>query len=138
MLAIALTVLTGGGCSSSKEMSMRSEVRTRATEVSDSVRVERVAVAVHDTIVEVTTIVIRENEVGDTVRMSRVTERDRVRAMAEVRSEKEEVRVRRDTVYVERKDSAVVKGGEREKRMWSWLGWVILVGVLVWKLKIEN
>ncbi len=139
MLAIVLTALIGWGCSSSREMSVRSEVNGRTAEVRDSVRVERVEVAVHDTIVEVTTIVIRENEVGDTVRMSKVTERDRVRAMADVRSEKEAVRVSCDTVYVERRDSVVEKG-EREERIWGWLGWGILgilVGV-VWKLRMKN
>ena len=67
-------------------------------------------VAVHDTLREVTTITIRENERGDTVFRSEVTDRDRIRSKADVRSKKEVVRVERDTVYIERKDSVLVQG----------------------------
>ena len=45
----------------------------------DSVRVEQVMEAVHDTIVETTIITIRENEQGDTLRVSTVTDRLRVK-----------------------------------------------------------
>ena len=75
----------------------------------DTVR-EEVALVVHDTIREVTTITIRQNEAGDTVRMSVVTDRDRSRLRYDVRSKKEVVRVERDTVYIERRDSVLVQG----------------------------
>jgi len=78
----------------------------------DTVR-EQVVVEVHDTLREVTTITIRENERGDTVFRSEVTDRDRIRSKADVRSKKEVVRVERDTVYVERRDSILVKSEER-------------------------
>ena len=56
MLAIALVALTASACSVSRSATaVKSEVR-------DSLRVEQVMVAVHDTIVETTTIVVRENE----------------------------------------------------------------------------
>ena len=81
----------------------------RATEArTDSVK-EEVMVAVHDTIMEVTTIHIQTNEAGDTIRMSTVTDRDRSRLMADVRSKKEETRVIRDTVYIEKRDSSFIK-----------------------------
>ena len=82
------------------------------SEVRDSVKVEREVVAVHDTLTVTTTITIRENERGDTVRMSVVTDRDRSRSMADVRSKKEEVRMVRDTVYVAIRDSASVRDSE--------------------------
>lgn len=68
-------------------------------------------VAVHDTLTITKTITNRENEQGDTVRMSVVTDRDwvRDRSMYDVRSKKEEVRVVRDTVFIERRDSVVVR-----------------------------
>ena len=66
-------------------------------------------VAVCDSITETTTIIIRENEQGDTIRMSVVTDRDRSRSKYDVRSKKEEVRVVRDTVCIERKDSVQVQ-----------------------------
>lgn len=77
-------------------------------EVRDSSRVEQVMVAVHDTLTITKTVTIRENENGDTVRMTTETDRERVRSISDVRSKKEEVRVVRDTVYVERRDSVEV------------------------------
>jgi hypothetical protein len=74
----------------------------------DTVR-EQVMVAVHDTIREVTTITVQLGQAGDTVRVAQVTDRDRIRSKADVRSKKEVVRVVRDTVYVERRDSVVVR-----------------------------
>ena len=76
----------------------------------DTVR-EEVALVLHDTIREVTTITIRQNEAGDTLKVVQVTDRDRIRSKADVRSKKEVVRVERDTVFVERKDSVLVQGG---------------------------
>ena len=78
----------------------------------DTVR-EEVALMVHDTIREVTTITIRQNEAGDTLKVVQVTDRDRIRSKADVRSKKEVVRVERDTVYVAVRDSILVKSEER-------------------------
>jgi hypothetical protein len=75
----------------------------------DTVR-EEVLVAVHDTIREVTTITVQLGQAGDTVFRSEVTDRDRIHSKADVRSKKEVVRVERDTVYIERKDSVLVQG----------------------------
>lgn len=150
MLAIALVALTASACSVSRSASVKAEVRGLTAEVRDSLRVEQVMVAVHDTIVETTTITIRENEQGDTVRMSVVTDRERVRSMYDVRSKKEEVRVVRDTVYVERRDSVVVdrgqvrgdsyqSGGTALHRTLKWVFWII-VGlsalIIIVKLKV--
>ena len=73
----------------------------------DTVR-EEVALMVHDTIREVTTITIRQNEAGDTLKVVQITDRDRIRSKADVRSKKEVVRVERDTVYIEKRDSVQV------------------------------
>ena len=150
MLAIALVALTASACSVSRSASVKAEVRGLTAEVRDSLRVEQVMVAVHDTIVETTTIVVRENEQGDTVRMSVVTDRDRSRSMYDVRSKKEEVRVVRDTVYVERTDSVRVErgqvrgdsyqsGGTALHRTLKWVFWII-VGlsalIIIVKLKV--
>lgn len=150
MLAIALVALTASACSVSRSASVKAEVRGLTAEVRDSLRVEQLMVAVHDTIVETTTIVVRENEQGDTLRMSVVRDRDRVRSMSDVRSKKEEVRVVRDTVYVERRDSVVVdrgqvrgdsyqSGGTALHRTLKWVFWII-VGlsalIIIVKLKV--
>ena len=90
--------------------------RTATSEVSssrfqdtrDTVR-EQVVVAVHDTVMETKTITITKNEAGDTTFTSIVTDRTRASAHDRVRDKEEKLVVRTDTVYVERKDSVVVK-----------------------------
>lgn len=69
---------------------------------------EQVIVAVFDTITITKTITIRENENGDTLRMTMVTDRERVRSMSDVRSKKEDVYVRTDTVYIEKEAEKTV------------------------------
>ena len=109
----------------------------------DTVR-EEVALVVHDTLREVTTITVRQNEVGDTVRMSVVTDRDRSRLRYDVRSKKEVVRVERDTVYIERKDSVLVQGSRFKvsgdslnhhtsaiSHLLKWIFWILLAGIVL-------
>ncbi len=81
-----------------------SDVRWKMSDVrSDTVR-EQVVVTVFDTITITKTITIRENEAGDTVRVSTVTERDHVHDRSQLKVKSEKVKVETDTVYVE-KDS---------------------------------
>ena len=150
MLAIALVALTASACSVSRSASVKAEVRGLTAEVRDSLRVEQLMVAVHDTIVETTTIVVRENEQGDTLRMSVVRDRDRVRDRSQLRDKSEKIIVRVDTVYVERRDSVVVdrgqvrgdsyqSGGTALHRTLKWVFWII-VGlsalIIIVKLKV--
>ena len=91
-------------CGSSRtatSVSSRDRVATYETRDSSQVSVY----CLQDTLREVTVITVRENEQGDTIRMTMVTERDRLRDrsrhdMATYRTE-----VRTDTVYIERRDS---------------------------------
>ena len=111
----------------------------------DTVR-EQVMVAVHDTLTITKTITIRENEQGDTVFRSEVTDRDRIRSKADVRSKKEVVRVERDTVYIERRDSVDVRNcGTTESqsgetalhRTLKWIFWILCaIVVLIITVKI--
>ena len=121
----------------------RSDVRSQRSEVRvDSVK-EDVVVAVHDTIMEVTTIHIRTNDAGDTVRMTTVTDRDRVtdRSRADRATYRSEVRV--DTVVVERRDSVLVKNekGARASPLLmnlKWIFWIIIAMMglcIVFKIK---
>ena len=77
-------------------------------------------VAVHDTLREVTTITIRQNEAGDTVKQSVVTDRYRGRnaeaakvdfplRAVELNLHDERLTVQRDTVYIEKRDSVFVQ-----------------------------
>ena len=108
---IGMSALLGTSCGSSRKVSeatsKSSEFRVQSSESVQ--KVDSVMVAVHDTIMETTTITIRENEAGDTIRMSRIIERDRIRDRAQVRNTDVEVKLVRDTVYVERKDSVKVE-----------------------------
>ena len=66
-------------------------------------------VAVHDTLREVTTITIQQNEAGDTVKQSIVTDRYRGRNAEGMKVHDERLTVQRDTVYVEKRDSVFVQ-----------------------------
>ena len=63
---------------------------------------------VFDTITITKTITIRENEAGDTLRVSTVTERDHVRDRSQLRVKSEKLKVETDTVYVEREADKTV------------------------------
>ena len=80
----------------------------RVESVESVEKVDSVIVMVFDTITITKTITIRESESGDTLRMTTVTDRERIRSMSDVRSKKADVVIKTDTVYVER-DSLVVK-----------------------------
>jgi len=128
-----------------------SELREMYEVTRDTVR-EEVALMVHDTIREVTTITIRQNEAGDTLKVTQITDRDRIRSKADVRSKKEVVRVERDTAYIAVRDSVSsskfqVSGDSLShhtstlSHLLKWIFAVICaVGVLVIvvKLKIDN
>ena len=112
---------------------MKAEVRGLTAEVRDSLRVEQVMVAVHDTLTITKTITIRENEQGDTVRMSVVTDRDRVRDRSQLRDKSEKIIVRVDTVYVAVRDSTDVRSyGATESQS----GGTTLHRTLKWMLAI--
>ena len=129
-------------CGSSREVARSSDrVATYSTERAEKEK-DSVVVTIRDTVREVTTIHIQTNEAGDTIRMSTVTDRDRSRLMADVRSKKEETRVIRDTVYVEKRDSSFIKntnltnGTNRASPVVSslkWIFWIIiaLAGLII-------
>ena len=108
-------------------------------------------VAVHDTVREVTTITVQQNEMGDTVFRSVVTERDRARERAAVRDKDERVIVKTDTVYVEKRDSSFVKNtnctndtnkdswGHQLARVLKWMvAMIIALCVLIVIVKVKR
>ena len=116
---IGLSALCLTACSVSRQ-ALRSEVSSQTSSVTrDTVR-EEVVVAVHDTLREVTTIIIQQNEAGDTVKQSVVTDRYRGRnaeaakvdfplRAVELNLHDERLTVQRDTVYIEKRDSVFVQ-----------------------------
>lgn len=113
-------------------------VRTGRMELRDSVY-RTAAVAVHDSVREMTTVTVQIGAQGDTVMRSVVTDRFRVLATDSKRDVAEKVVVRRDTVYLET-DTSVrrdeVAGQARDEGWYGgfvylikWL--VVLVGSLI-------
>lgn len=132
---------------------MRRTVTSEATDlrILESTEVtarDSVVVELRDTLVETTTITIDRNEVGDTLKVVQVTDRERVRSMADVRSKKKEVRVVRDTVYVAVRDSTDVRnygatesqsGGTALNRTLKWVFWIVVaVIVLIVVIKVKS
>ena len=108
---------------------VRSSEELRTTESRNVEARDSVVVAVHDTIMEVTTITIRTNEVGDTLRVAQVTDRTRARSRDAIAKQKTKVEVVRDTVYVERRDSIEIRSrpeGNRWVQSLRWVFWIVL------------
>lgn len=138
MLAIVLVALIVSACSSSQSTAVSEFQDSRVQGSRDSVRVEQVMVAVHDTMMETKTITITKNVDGDTLFRSVVTDRERIRNAADVRSKTVDVRVVRDTVYVEKRDSVLSfkfldSGSSRASPFVSSLKWIffIIVSLIV-------
>ena len=106
---IALTVLCLISCSVSRRASS-SEQSSQLRVESEELRVDRdsVAVEVHDTVTVTTTITVDRNDKGDTLRVATVTERDKVRDRTQLKVKSEKLKVVRDTVYIEHRDSVFV------------------------------
>ena len=109
---IGLSVLCVTGCGTVRRTVTHEATDVRIQESTEVTARDSVVVELRDTLVETTTITIDRNEVGDTLKVVQVTDRERVRSRADVRSKKEEVRVVRDTVYVAVRDSVQVDRGQ--------------------------
>lgn len=92
-------------------------------------------VAVHDTIMEVTTITVDRNDNGDTVRVSTVTDRLRGWSRDAIAVQRTKTEVRVDTIYIEKRDSIEIRsrpdGGQSQKgqtflRGLKWIFWIII------------
>ena len=141
---IALCV---SGCSTSRE-AVKTDSSFKIQDSRDSVRVEQLVVAVHDTIMETTTITIRENEQGDTLRVSTMTDRLRGRSRDAIAVQKTKTEVRIDTVFVAVRDSSFVKntngtnGTNRASpvaQTLKWVFWIIIaIGGLIIVIRVAR
>lgn len=121
-------VLCVSGCGSSRR-TVTSEVRGRTAEVRfDSVVVGTMEV-VHDTIVETTIITVDRNEVGDTLFRSVVTDRTKAKSRDHIAAYKTKTVIKTDTVFVERRDSVLVKNTNqaRASPFENTLKWVFFI-----------
>ena len=115
----------------------------------DTVR-EEVALVVHDTLCEVTTITVDRNDRGDTLKVVQITDRDRIRDRSQVRDKSEKLIVKTDTVYIAVRDSVSsskfqVSGDSLNPRpssishLLKWMFAVICaVGVLIMVVKVKG
>ena len=143
-----LIALIASACSSSRQTAVSEFQGTKFQDSRDSVKVEKVVVEVQDTVMETTTIVVDCNEAGDTVRLSTVSERDRVRDRAQVKDQHERIVVKTDTVFVAVRDSSNVQTtnctnntnetkGSGLRATLKWVFWIlvcVIVLVLIFKL----
>lgn len=85
--------------------------------------------AVRDTIVETTTITVDRNEVGDTLFRSVVTDRTRAASRDYIAAYKTKTVIKTDTVFVERRDSVLVKNTNqaRASPFENTLKWVFFI-----------
>jgi hypothetical protein len=104
--------------------------RVRASVGLTHLATERDSMVMHDSVVEVTTVTIRENERGDTIRVSTVTDRERIRNRAVLRDS--QVRIKVDTVYIESRDSVLTKSEERKVNSGRASSWVLTLKWVFW------
>lgn len=148
---IALVALIASACSSSRQTAVSEFQATKFQDSRDSVKVEKVVVEVHDTVMETTTIVVDRNEAGDTLKLSTVTDRDRVRNRAQVKDQHERVVMKHDTVYIATRDSSFVQntnytngtnpstGSGRVVSALKWIFWILMcVIILVIIVKVKR
>ena len=110
---------------------------------SEQVRAESSELA-RDTLIEVTTVTVQLNEVGDTVKTSTVTDRTRARAFDRRKDVEIKTEIVRDTVYIEKIDSVYVSTtnltnptnttkGSGFRATLKWIFWILigLIGLIV-------
>ena len=117
------------------------ELNVERVELRDSLSVERIVV--HDTLTIIKMITVRENEHGDTLRVTTVTDRDRIRDAKRFWVQDSRVMVKTDTVYVAVRDSVVVEDvslkTHGENVSWGNMGLMVLMvligGIIVFRFK---
>ena len=143
---IGLTALIASACCSSRSVSSKEQFRVEGSEFRDSVKVESVAVS--DSVMEVTTVTIRENEQGDTLRMTTVTDRTRIRDRERAKDVEVKVVEKHDTVFVQKTDSVLVSntnctnGTNRASpvaQTLKWVFWIIVaIGGLIIVIRVAR
>ena len=105
-------------------------------------------VEVHDTLQVVTVVTVDRNEVGDTVRVSTVTDRERVRNRDRFKAQETRVEVRVDTVFVAVRDSVYISQNAQKTlkngpsafiSALKWVFWIIVsVTIFIIVLKVTR
>ncbi len=130
------------GCGSSRQV-LRSEQELRTTQKAMTETRDSMIIELRDTVKEVTMITVRENEVGDTIRMTTVTDRLRTRDRGAIAMQRTKVEVKTDTVFMEKRDSIEIRsrppeGQSSKSALLTTLNWIFLIIVALIGLKIIN
>ena len=119
-------------CVSTRKATSVERYERMGTSTRDTVR-EKVVVEVYDTLREVTTITVQQNEAGDTVKLVQVTDRTRASVQAAVKDKEVKVIVQTDTVVVEKRDRVSTTNGTNLTNGPSgfvqtlrWIFWIIV------------
>ena len=132
------------GCGSTRQASSSHSEQVKVlSQESEQVRAESFELA-RDTLIEVTTVTVQLNEVGDTVKTSTVTDRTRARAFDRRKDVEIRTEIVRDTVYIEKIDSVYVSTtnltnptnttkGSGFRATLKWIFWILigLIGLIV-------
>lgn len=138
-----MIALFATSCASSRQASEVSDITEKRvlSQESERLRTESSEFA-RDTLIEVTTVTVQLNDVGDTVRTSTVTDRTRARSLEKRRDVEAKTEIVRDTVYIEKHDSVMVQKTNLENptnkaspvvSALRWVFWII-VGLIAYKL----
>jgi len=108
----------------------RSETKRIWSDVRDSVFQSALEEA-RDSVVERTTVTVDRKENGDTVRVCIVTDRERVSDRSRNDRAMYRTMVKTDTVYVEKRDSVLIKNEEGARASpllmnLKWIFWIII------------
>ena len=106
------SVLFGSGCSTKRSLVHERRVMVHGYEMKDSVFIGSME-AVRDSVVERTTVTVQLGAVGDTLFRSVVTDRTRASDRSRHNMLKSRSLVKTDTVFVEKKDSVLIKNGNQ-------------------------
>ena len=109
---IGISALCMTACRTSRKVETNESTELRSSELRSSDVRDSVVIEHRDTLREVTTVTIDRNEAGDTLRLSKVTERDRIRDRAQVKEKERKVVVKTDTVFVAVRDSTDIRSYE--------------------------
>lgn len=134
------------GCASTKQTASKEVLSFKVQDTREQEARDSVVIEFRDTLKEVTTVTVQLNELGDTVKVSTVTDRTRASDRSQLRDKSEKIIVKVDTVYVERRDSVQVDRGQltgdssRASPFVSalkWVFWIIVaIGGLIVLIKV--
>lgn len=143
-----MIALFATSCASSRQASEVSDITEKRvlSQESERLRTESSEFA-RDTLIEVTTVTVQLNDVGDTVRTSTVTDRTRARSLEKRRDVEAKTEIVRDTVYIEKHDSVMVQKTNLENptkkaspvvSALRWVFWIlvcVIVLTVIFKVK---